>query len=191
MKIMKVKNVLGLFFFSFLLIHLSACSDKNEQGWYDSVLGGNRFERANTLRFYYVDEEGHSLIDPEDLSTFPVRCLEIPDVAPYPSDYKDGLYNGNCDEIRYDETEQLYYYSTCAFGDEKYSNSTFYIYFQGDYDKMDLTYKYTNEDVAGGDGYWAKIISWEFNGKHVYSDDDGLDKKVFIHKSSGNTTISF
>ncbi|MCD8264192.1 MAG: hypothetical protein LUD02_08565 [Tannerellaceae bacterium] len=56
---------------------------------------------------------------------------------------------------------------------------------------MELTYKYTTKDVIGGD-YHATIISWKFNGTEIYKDKkDGFDKKVFITKSNGKTSVSF
>ena len=36
----------------------------------------------------------------------------------------------------------------------------------------------------------AKMISWKYNGVHVYSDDDEPYKKVFIKKANGKTTVS-
>ena len=36
----------------------------------------------------------------------------------------------------------------------------------GDKDGMQITYKYTDRDVIGGK-YWAKIISWKYNGVHI------------------------
>ena len=54
---------------------------------------------------------------------------------------------------------------------------------------MEITYKYTDKDVLGGK-YWSKIISWKYNGVHIYSDDDELYKKVFIKKVHGKTTVS-
>ena len=91
--------------------------------------------------------------------------------------------------ILYDSEEQLHYCTVSAYGDERQSTYTFPIYVNGDTDKMEITYKYTNKGVVGGK-YWGKIVSWKYNGTHIYSDDDEYDKKIFIRKSGGKTTVS-
>ena len=98
--------------------------------------------------------------------------------------------NGNHNWIYFDEEENLYYCTLGAYGDARYSIYTFPIYVNGDTDQLEITYMYTTKDVIGG-SYYAKITSWKYNGTHIYSDDDGYDKKVFIRKANGNTTVSF
>lgn len=190
---MKTNKLWTILLFTVMLTIVTACDDDdnpNNGHWYDSVPEGGTFERGNTLRFYYIDDKGNSLINPEEPTTLPMRCMEnTGKLLDPPADYKEGFYNGNCDIVRYDEEEKLYYFSTTACGDQKYSTSTFYIHFKGEYDKMDVTYKYTDKDVIGAKWY-AKIVSWKLNDKHVYSDDDGSEKKVFIRKANGKTTIS-
>lgn len=173
------------------LAGFTGCSD-DDGSWYDSVPGGGDFERGNTVQFYYIDENGNDLLDPSDLTTLPIRCAGNTAVPSVPDDYNAeyGFYNGSLDHLSYDKTEGLHFYSTCAWGDQQYSNAVFYVYFKGDFDRMDLTYIYTNRDVIGGDGWWSKIVSWKVNGTHVYSDDDELYKKVFIRKAAGKTSVT-
>lgn len=204
---MKTKNLFNVL----LLLLCSSCfmscnnylldeKSKNGEGekevneyWYDSIPGGNSFSRGNTLRFYYIDKNGKGLIDPNDPSTYPVSWWEaVEKPIERTKDYYKipGLYNGNHNGITYDEEEDIYYFTLSAYGDEKQSTYSFPVYVNGDVDTMDITYKYTDKDVIGGK-YWGKIVSWKYNGTHVYSDDDEHDKKVFIRKSDGKTTVSF
>lgn len=209
---MKATNLFGLQFLMVYAISLSSCNDYlldpkkekpgneyNEEVWYDNIPDGNFFSRANTLRFYYIDAEGNSLINPYDPNTYPVswsEALENPIERTYdwknwnPKPYYPAIsYNGNHNWIYFDEEENLYYSGISAYGDERQSSYTFPIYVNGDTDQMEITYKYTNDGVIGGE-YWAKIISWKYNGTHVYSDDEEQEMKVFIKKSNGETTIS-
>ncbi|MBE5695577.1 MAG: hypothetical protein EGP90_13625 [Bacteroides sp.] len=188
------KLLLGMLLFVLGTFSFMGCNDEmtEEDGWYDSIPDGGFFLRANTIRFYYIDGEGKSLIAPEDPATLPVSCdEELADPMEKTIDYnkEQGCYNGNHNWIYYDKDEKLYYCSVTAYGDEKFHTYSFPIYVNGDKDTMEITYKYTDKDVLGGK-YWSKIISWKYNGVHIYSDDDELYKKVFIKKVHGKTTVS-
>ncbi|MCD8172650.1 MAG: hypothetical protein LUD76_04185 [Alistipes sp.] len=76
-----------------------------------------------------------------------------------------------------------------AYGDERHGSYSWPVYVGGETDILEAVYRYTDKDVVGGK-YWAKIISWKYNGTHFYNDDDELYKKVFITKSDGKTTVS-
>lgn len=209
---MKANYPFGILLLIVCAISLTSCNDyllnpkkekpgneHNEEVWYDNIPDGNFFSRANTLRFYYIDAEGNSLIHPDDPNTYPVswsEALENPIERTYdwknwnPKPYYPAIsYNGNHNWIYFDEEENLYYSGISAYGDERQSSYTFPIYVNGDTDQMEITYKYTNDGVIGGE-YWAKIISWKYNGTHVYSDDEEQEMKVFIKKSNGETTVS-
>ena len=95
---------------------------------------------------------------------------------------ENGNYNGNHNWIIYDKEEGLYYCEVSAYGDERQSTYSFPIYVKGEKDTMEITYKYTDKDVVGGK-YWAKIISWKYNGVHVYSGDDELYKNCLLYTS--------
>lgn len=167
-----------------------ACSDESDDDghWFDKVEDGGFFLRANNVRFYYLDAQGNDLINPEDLTTLPVGSSTLLSVPPtVPTDYKDGYYNGH-DVVLYDSEQGLHYYTATAYGDERQSTYTSYIYFKGEVDRMDIRYKYTDE-VFGGK-YGAKIISWKYNGTYVYGDDDKRDERVFVRKANGKTSVS-
>ncbi|WP_293716968.1 hypothetical protein [uncultured Parabacteroides sp.] len=209
---MKTNYLSGILSLLFCVVGLTNCNDhlvnpneKDPEGgggegteaWMDSIPDGSFFGRANTLRLYYIDEKGNSLINPDDPNTYPVSWsnkLENP--IERTNDRQADLgtdiirYNGNHNWIYLDEGENLYYCTLSAYGDERHSTYTFPIYVNGDTDQLDVTYKYTDKDVIGGK-YYAKIVSWKYNGTHIYSDDDEHDKKVFIRKSEGKTTVSF
>ena len=191
---MKTGKLLGMLLFVLGTFSLIGCNDEmtdEEEGWYDSIPDGNFFSRGNTVQFYYIDENGNSLINPENKETFPVSWREeIENPIERTEDLQEhGNYNGNHNWILYDEEEKLYYCTVSASGDERQSTYSFPIYVNGDKDGMQITYKYTDRDIVGGK-YWAKIISWKYNGVHVYSDDDEPYKKVFIKKANGKTTVS-
>lgn len=162
---------------------------------YDRIEGGGNFMRANTLRLYYIDAQGQGLIDPDQLASLPVSYNKLPDEnlpdsIPAPDDFDGDSYNANHNLIALDHDLNMYYMQTNTYGDMSRPDYTFYIWFNGAFDAMNLSYRYTDKNVVGGK-YHAKIISWKFNGTHIYSDDEGMDKKVFIKKSDNNTTISF
>lgn len=205
---MRTNNLFGILLLFLCTAALSGCNDylldgKDEEKkgddkevWYDSIPDGGFFLRGNTLRFYYIDEKGNDLIDPDDLKTFPVSWHEALD-KPLERTYDNLMdaesrsirYNGNHNWIYYDSEEQLHYCTLSAYGDAAQSTFTFPMYVNGDTDQMEITYKYTDQHILGG-RYYGKIVSWKYNGTHVYSDDDELDKKVFITKSNGKTTVS-
>lgn len=177
-----------------IILFFPACSsdDNDEEYPYETIKGGGTFSRGNTVRFYYIDGEGKSLINPNNIASLPVsyNVGEQPKEPIMPKDYKDGFYNGNNNNIVYDEDLKLYYMMSSAYGDMDMHVYTFYIGQGNDFDKMDITYRYTDKNVIGGK-YHAKIISWRFNNTHIYSDDDEAYKRVFIKKAEGKTTISF
>lgn len=206
---MKTNNLFGIWLLFLCATVLSGCNnyllngkdgdeeEDNEEVWYNNIPEGNFFSRGNTLRFYYIDEKGNDLINPSDLKTFPVSWneeLDNPLERTYDNirDVESNTirYNGNHNWILYDSEEQLHYCTVSAYGDERQSTYTFPIYVNGDTDKMEITYKYTDKGVVGGK-YWGKIVSWKYNGTHIYLDDDEYDKKIFIRKANGNTIVSF
>ena len=143
-----------------------------------------------------MDEKGNDLINPSDLKTFPVSWneeLDNPLERTYDNirDIESNTirYNGNHNWILYDSEEQLHYCTVSAYGDERQSTYTFPIYVNGDTDKMEITYKYTDkgvvEESTGGKSFPGNTTA------HIYSDDDEYDKKIFIRKANGNTTVSF
>lgn len=188
---MKAKNVIyGVL--ALFVISLTGCSEEND-GWYNSIPDGGPFARANSVRFYYLDEDGNSFINPEDFNTFPVTYgeeLENPIERTQDYNPETGFYNGNSNSIIYDEDEDLYYCQMTAYGDSRQSTYSYPLYINGDVHKIDIHYRYTDKDVIGG-RYWGKILSWKYNGTHIYSDDDTFDVKVYIKKVNGKTTISF
>ena len=207
---MKANYLSGFLLLLFCVVGLTNCNDhllnpnekdpeegEGTEAWMDSIPDGNFFGRANTLRLYYIDEKGHSLINPDDPNTYPVSWSEkLENPIERTDDRQTDLgtdvirYNGNHNWIYFDKEENLFYCTLSAYGDARHSTYTFPIYVNGDTDQLEVTYKYTDKDVIGGK-YYAKITSWKYNGTHMYSDDDEHDKKVFIQKSGGKTIVSF
>lgn len=182
---MKTNNLFGIWLLFLCATVLSGCNnyllngkdgdeeEDNEEVWYNNIPEGNFFSRGNTLRFYYIDEKGNDLINPSDLKTFPVSWneeLDNPLERTYDNirDIESNTirYNGNHNWILYDSEEQLHYCTVSAYGDERQSTYTFPIYVNGDTDKMEITYKYTNKGVVGGK-YWGENRFLEIQ-RHTY-----------------------
>lgn len=128
---MKTGKLLGMLLFVLGTFSLMGCNDEmtdEEEGWYDSIPDGNFFSRGNTVRFYYIDGNGNSLIKPEDKNTLPVSWREeLVNPIERTEDYnaEHGNYNGNHNWVVYDEEEELYYCEVSAYGDERQSTYSF------------------------------------------------------------------
>ncbi|MCD7938041.1 MAG: hypothetical protein LUG98_14385 [Tannerellaceae bacterium] len=175
-----------------VLTMLTGCRDEN--GTYVSEIeNGGFFLRDNTVRFYYIDEQGNDLIRPGRPETLPITYTqpgEVPATMSAPADYKKGTYNQGLNTIGYDEKEKLYYMHSIVPGDSRQKTYTFYIGHQNQFDKVEITYEYTTDNVYGW-SYWSRIVSWKYNNVPIYSDSDKYDKKIFIKKARGKTTVSF
>lgn len=186
---MKTKNSILMAVLS-LLICFAGCNDDDSNRWYDSMSDGGEFHTGNVLRFFYVDEEGNDLINPEDLTTLPVSSLEQLDSQPVIEAYDyDQRYNNELNNVIYNESEGLHEFFTYAFGDSRQSNYTFYVYHNGVADKMDVTFQYQDRKVDGGLYYASNIISWSVNDVEVYTiKKPAMRKHVRLVKKADGTT---
>lgn len=137
---MKTKFIFGTLVLFLSTISFVSCSDDDSDRWYDKMQDGGLFHTGNQMRFFYVDEEGNDLIDPEDLSTLPVSSLTQLESQPVIEsfDYNQS-YNNEHNNILYNKDKEAYEFFTYAFGDSRQSNYTFYVYHNGVADKMDVT----------------------------------------------------
>lgn len=191
---MRNRNLFKMFFLSLLIISLTGCNDNNGDRWYHSMEDGGPFYAGHVLRFYHIDGEGNDLIDPDDPTTLPISSTTLLSTPPEtPTDFEaNGYYNNRQNLIQYDEVEKLNSFFTYAYGDSRYSDYTFYVYFNGEADVMDLTHRYQNTIMGDGD-YLSDVVSWKVNGEQVYELGEKVyRKKVFICKTEdGKTTILF
>lgn len=163
---MKTKLFFGIFVLFLGAFCLVGCNEDSDK-WYDKMPDGAPFHTGNFLRFFYVDEEGNDLIDLKDFSTLPVSSLvELNSQPNIKLLYKEYRYNDNYNSVEYNEHKGLHEFFTFAFGDSRQSNFTFYVYYKGVADKMDLTFQY--QDHKDSEGYYTSIISWKVNGIEVY-----------------------
>lgn len=169
------------------------CTADSITQYYTSVPGGGWASRANNVHFYFLDEDGNSLIDVDDPATYPVPCTsndekpDIPDVQDgyYYSHGEDGAYFSS--RIAKDGNGDVFF-STYFPVDQSTYHYSFYVYFDDTFAEFDLTYGYTDDGV-GGNGWVSHILSLKVNGTNVYSDQEsgtGLYPSVYIRKASGS-----
>ena len=127
----------------------------------------------------------------------PISSKTLLDTPPAPptefASTTDGLwYNNEINNIVMDKDENLNSFFTYAYGDSRYSDFTFYVYFKGKPYEMALQHRYQGKRKANGD-YISDIVSWKVNGKLIYSaDEPTYRRKVFIMcKADGETVITF
>lgn len=187
---MKNKLLFGIFVLFLGAFCLVGCNEDSGK-WYDKMPDGAPFHTGNFLRFLYVDEDGNDLIDPKDYSTLPVSSLvELNSQPVIESLYKEHSYNDNYNSVEYNEHKGLHEFFTFAFGDSRQSDFTFYVYYKGVADKMEVTYQYQGHKEDGD--YYSSIISWKVNGVEVYDNRNLVMRRYvrLVKKSDGTTEVS-
>lgn len=187
---MKHRFILGILALFLITTNFVSCNKDDNDKWYDSRPDGGSFYTGNGLRFYYVDEEGNDLINPKDFSTLPVSSLEPLNSQPVIESFnRNYSYNNEQNTIQYNESTGLYEFFTFAFGDSRHSNYTFYVYYKGIADRMDVTFQYQDHKVDNGRYYISNIISWSVNSVEVYNiEKPAMRKYVYLVKKSDGTT---
>ncbi len=195
---MKTQKLLGTILFFWAAICLVSCNDDDANRWYDSMPDGGPFWAGNSVRFYYVDEQGNDLINPDDLTTLPVSSVKLLDTPPAPpTDFiNDSRYNNRINSVVYSESKGLYEFFTYAYGDSRFSEFTFYVYFEGVPVEMEIRHRYQSdklEDMVTDElKYGSDIVWWKANGVTIYSKEDpSFRRNVVVQKGAdGNLTIS-
>ena len=190
---MKIRQFLATLLLLVGAVALGGCSDDDDP-YYHSVPGGGFAYRANTVHFYYIGEDGNSLIEQSLPATYPLPCEDKEAQLPVPEVDEFGYYysSGNWTSCQIAVDEAGTPYSNCYFPIDKSTDTyTFYVYSNGSFDHFELTYGYTNDGV-GGDGWIAHVLSLKINGQHVYSDEERRDAesaycKVYLRKSDAGT----
>ncbi|MCD8166162.1 MAG: hypothetical protein LUE93_08575 [Bacteroides sp.] len=159
---------------------------------------GSPFWAGNFVRFYYVDEQGNNLINPDDLTTLSISSEKLLDTPPAPpADLVNiSRYNNRINSVVYSEYEGLYEFFTYAYGDSRFSEFTFYVYFEGVPVEMEIKHRYQSDKyedmVANEPKYLSDIVWWKANGVTIYSrENPSYHRKVMVQKGAdGNLTIS-
>lgn len=191
----KIVSILSLL----LLAAVSGCNRvSDDERWYDGFPDGGLFTSGNFMRFVYVDNDGRDLVDPSDLSTLPVASrylLDAPPEIPLDYDPNTGRYGDDMNDLAFNQYRGYHEYFTWAYGDSRRSDYTFYVYFKGVPDKMEVRFKYRN--YRNADGYYScTIVQWKVNGVTVYprkdSDTGFMRYYVYLRKSAdGSTSVEF
>lgn len=190
---MKTRNFMRLMILLLSIVLISCNKDDNDK-WYNSMPDGGEFKTGTILRFFYIDENGNDLINPKDLTTLPVSSIQLlPSQPEIKGLYKNYSYNNDLNNIIFNKNKNLHEFFTYAFGDSRNSSYTFYVYYKGVADKMNVTFIYQNHKVDGGTCYASDITSWKVNNTLVYTNNDtGLVKYVYlVKKADGTTSIKF
>jgi len=156
------------------------------------------FYRANSLKFYYIDENGNSLIDLNDTTSFPVTYI---DTIELPVNYEQFgingyIYNGNCDIVGNDGEIDKNYWETLIRG--VYHQEEFHYYIkinENDIDTITAKFRFEEDVAYGVDGSYAYIDKLFYN-SYLIMYDEGLTSEyepesVFVKKLEDKTLISF
>ena len=152
--------------------------------------------------FFFVDENGDSIIDIDDSSTYPVAfrgaateaaCEHArATVQPYEKDgEKLFLYNNSSNSLQWVEEEQMYAFQTFFYGETPQLTYTFPVYWGDDYDTITVGFKYvtTADKVEISGASWAvDVISVLYNDVDILTGN--INGKVFVEKpSQGGETV--
>lgn len=173
------------------------------------------FGRGFNLKIFYLDEDGGSIINPDDVSTYPILLSE-------PDEYSDSIvvdkwydtfgvlqnirtyisiYNES--DLKYIDKQDQYALSFVAKGYKGKISNRFYVGFSsGEVDTLDVRFWFSNDEVLDGcnmeEGnrcWYPYITALYYNGTLVYTEVDkeewGADTYVYITKVNGDTKISF
>ena len=155
--------------------------------------GGGLAYRANTVHFYYIGEDGNSLIEQSLPATYPLPCEDKEAQLPVPEVDEFGYYssgNWTACQVAVDEDGVPFFNFTFPI-DQSTDTYTVYVYSNGSFDRFELLYGYTN-DAVDGNGWYTHVLSLKINGQHVYSDEEKRDAesaycKVYLRKSDAGT----
>ena len=157
------------------------------------------------VSFYFVDEEGKDLVDPQDHSTFP---LAYPGRINRQSPTDEGfsvtesqqggspayLYNDNSNYLWKDSEENLWCFLTWVWGRTLDQEFKTYIYVAGQEDSLKVSFKYLkagdqdSKDLPEGSSWGIRILSMRYNDIEIFENNE--KGKVFIEKpSQGGETV--
>ena len=145
---------------------------KLPEGWfleethYESDGGGLR---SNSFCVYFIDEEGNSLIDINDYTTWPVP-MSISKAAADPDNYYANMTTVNERQIAFvaqGDANELPFFHMMAPVNDEHTNSFKLRMLGKEYD-MKITYLY--EAGATGGCCYSHIFRWDINGELLYSD---------------------
>lgn len=185
---MKTRHLTGILLLMLFALILTGCSEYEK-----SAPGGDDFHRLNTIRFYFLDAEGRNMVNPDNLATYPVLCDSDNEKPGIPELIEDSNYYGPySQQVRIDEEGEPYV-SIIFPGNESSNKRRCYIYWGERFDRIDITYGYTNDGVYGGDGWYASVLAMKINGLKVYSDEwsdqYGSSYKIYLQRKGDQTQI--
>lgn len=201
---MKNHNLSNLIFLPLIaVLSLVCCNSEDEANrWYDTIKDGTPFLTGTGAYFYYIDENGHDLLDIDVPSTYPATSIDEKDPNIADSiennrfyvrgsnsrDYNSigiPLVNGSYwNSMDFDSYKKLTRFYAFAYGDARQSTSRFYIWFKGKTDVVDMTYSYQKRESSGYP-FSISIESMKVNGAEV---PKGLKRDIFLIKKEDDTT---
>ena len=185
-------NIIKLLFL--ILMTTSSC-DKQEE----IPATGEPFGRANSLKFYFSNENSNDLLNLKDNPLLPVTYETNFSIPEQPSAIDTLQYYYCGEEIKFDTKSRYYYWNTTIPGKQGYRKNQFYVRLsEKDIDTMDVEFSFVRgKGLVGGDVY-AYIDKLYYNGKLIMEECQNCDylyryshQQVLIHKLGDRTTISF
>ena len=156
------------------------------------------------LAFYFVDENGNTLVDINDAETYPISFRGAAsesaiqrgrtNIQTYEQEgVKLYVYNDGANSLCWIEEDQQFRFQSYFWGVTPQDSYTFPVYVGSDglYDKLTVGYKYvtTADKVQISGATWAvDVVSVKYNDVEVFVGNE--NGKVYIVKpSQGETTI--
>lgn len=205
---MKNHNLLNLIFLPLIAVLTLVCCNSEDEAnrWYDTIENGTPFLTGTGAYFYYIDEEGHDLLDIDVPSTYPATSIDEknPNIADSIENKRFYVRGGNSrdynaigipggnggywNSVDFNNYKGLTRFYAFAYGDARQKNSRFYIWFKGKADVVDMVYSYQKRENSGF-RFSVSIESMKVNGVEV---PKGLKRNIFlIKKEDGTTEVKF
>ena len=151
------------------------------------------------LKLYFVDEDGGSIVDMEDKSTWPLlyptetpasvfeESLVVNDVHES-GEVKSILYNNSTNSLASAYGEDYPRFQTLIWGKTVEPEFRMFVYVAGTCDILTVGYKYTNLSSDPEKGSWGvEIASVRYNDTEVFNGNE--NGKVYVIKPSQGEAI--
>lgn len=172
-----------------LLILIGLCLSCKDETRENPPLKGDYFIRGNPWKFYFTDQEGNSAIKLKPGAILPTTDTQQANEfqqAFVPDNYEENAtpytYNGNFNNVGFDQEKGLYYWMTGIPGNNYITDNEFYVHYNRmDTDTIRVKFRFSNEgDFADP---LATITELYYNENLVIKNDNYISGDgIFIQK---------